>query len=314
MRIDCHVHISAFQPGHGAMSPRLVRSLPFRFLRWHFSIGQLDESADAKLESLLVDQLNACDELDAAVVLAFDAVYDKQGNRDDVNTHLFIENDYVINLAKAHRKVLFGASVHPYRKDAIEELERCVKAGAALVKWLPITQGIDPSDPKCYPFYEALAHHKIPLLSHTGGETMLPNVNKHADPTLLLPAIRRGVTVIAAHCGTRSTFSEPDYSKAFVRLALEHERFYGDSSALNLPTRWHAYTPILEDERVRSKIIHGSDWPIIPVPHPVRLGVGRMFDLLDEPNWFRRDILIKRAIGLTDTDLARGGSVLRLAN
>ena len=62
------------------------------------------------------------------------------------------------------RKMLFGASVHPYRKDAVAELERCVAAGAVLLKWLPITQGFNPADPRCFPFYEALAHHKLPLL------------------------------------------------------------------------------------------------------------------------------------------------------
>ncbi len=294
------------------MSTRLLKSFPFRFLRWNFSLGEPDETTDAKLESLLVSQLDDCPELDAAVVLAFDAVYDRQGTRLDADTHLFVENDYVIDLAGRHRKILFGASIHPYRKDAIAELERCVQAGAALVKWLPITQGIDPSDPKCYPFYEALAHHGVPLLSHTGGETMLPNLNRLADPTLLMPALRRGVTVIAAHCATRSTFAEPDYLSSFVRMCHDHERFFGDSSAINLPTRWHAYKPILSDPVVRSKIIHGSDWPVLPVPHPVRLGVGKTFELLDEPNWLKRDIRIKQALGFTDEDFVRGSRVLRV--
>ncbi len=299
-------------PGHGSMSARLLRSLPFRFLRWNFSLGEPDETTDAKLEALLVSQLADCPELDAAVVLAFDAVYDKQGNRLDADTHLFLENDYVINLAKKHRQILFGASVHPYRKDAIAELERCAAAGAVLVKWLPITQGIDPTDPKCFEFYDALAHYKIPLLSHTGGETMLPNLNHLADPGLLMPAIRRGVTVIAAHCATRSTFTEPDYLSSFVRLCHTHERFFGDSSALNLPTRWHAYKPILSDPVVRSKIIHGSDWPVPPIPHPMRLGMGKTFELLDEPNWLKRDIHIKQALGFTAEDFSRGATVLRL--
>src|SRR5438874_13119055 len=106
-------------------------------------------------------------------------------------THLYVTNDYVIELAKRHRKMLFGASVHPYRKDAIAELERCVKAGAVLLKWLPIVQNFDPSDARCIPFYEALAHYKLPLLSHTGGEKSLPNLNTAvADPRLLEPALK----------------------------------------------------------------------------------------------------------------------------
>ena len=44
---------------------------------------------------------------------------------------------------------------------------------AVLIKWLPLTQIIDPASPKCIPLYEAMAHYGIPLLCHTGGEKTL---------------------------------------------------------------------------------------------------------------------------------------------
>jgi uncharacterized protein len=310
MRIDCHVHISAVQPAHGKMSPKLLNSAPFRFLRWKFGLSP-DESLDGRLETLLRQTIDAAPELDAAVVLAFDAVYTRSGERDEANTHLHITNDYAADVAGRHPKLLFGASIHPYRPDAVAELERCAARGAVLLKWLPITQGIDPSDPRCFPFYDALAAMKIPLLSHTGGETMLPNVNKLADPTLLLPALRRGVTVIAAHCGTRSTFTEPDYLHQFVRLAKDHEHFYGDTAALSLPTRWHAYRKVLNDDAVRQKLVHGSDWPVICFPH-WRLGLTTMARMMEEPNWMRRDVLIKQELGFDEAYWQRAGKILRL--
>src|ERR671929_200314 len=92
-----------------------------------------------------------------------------------------------------------------------------------------------------------------------------------ADPRLLEPALRRGVTVIAAHCATRATLWDTDYLPEFVRLAREHERLFGDTAALNLPTRSYAYRTLLRDPEVRSKLVHGSDWPILSVP-PVRVG------------------------------------------
>ncbi len=313
MRIDCHVHLSALSPGHGGMSPKLMRSLPFKFLRWKFGLDPDASDFDSRLVRILLDQLDACTELDAVVVLAFDAVYDKEGRRDDANTHLFLENDFVADLSRRHPKILFGASIHPYRADALDELDRCVKAGAVLVKWLPITQGIDPSDRRCFAFYEAMAHHRIPLLSHTGGESMLPNVNKHADPTLLMPALRRGVTVIAAHCGTRSTFWETNYLKQWSRLALDHEHFYGDTSALSLPTRSYAYRTVLKDDRLRAKLVHGSDWPVMPVPPGTIIGAKDAMELLtEEPNWFRRDVRIKQLLGLDDAYWTRAAKLLRL--
>jgi predicted TIM-barrel fold metal-dependent hydrolase len=209
--------------------------------------------------------------------------------------------------------MLFGASVHPYRPDALAELERCVAAGAVLVKWLPIVQNINPADERCLPFYDALAHHRLPLLCHTGGEMSLPYLNfDYADPELLVPALRRGVTVIAAHCGTRSRLFEKDFLPAFLRLAREHERLYGDTAALNLPTRSYAYRSLLNDEAVRAKLVHGSDWPIVSVP-PLRAGALKALRLLaTEGNWMRRDVLAKRALGLDDAYWRRAATLLRL--
>src|SRR5205085_148831 len=146
-----------------------LKSFPFRFMRWRLGIVGEDEKTERDIERLLVHVLNQADDLDAAAVLAFDAVYTHDGQFDPVNTHFHVTNDYVIDLCRRHPKMLFAASVHPYRKDAVAEIERCAKAGAVLLKWLPIVQDIDPSDEKCFPFYEALAHFNIPLLSHTGG-------------------------------------------------------------------------------------------------------------------------------------------------
>jgi predicted TIM-barrel fold metal-dependent hydrolase len=314
MIIDCHVHVSAFTPEHGRMSPRVLGSLPFRFMRWRLGLVGSDEATERAIEERLASALRDAHEVDAAVVLAFDAVYGRDGGVDLANTHLYVSNEYVMELAERHQKMLFGASVHPYRSDAVAELERCVRGGAVLVKWLPITQGIDPADPRCFPFYEALAHYGVPLLSHTGGERTLPNLDTTvADPSLLLPALERGVTVIAAHCGTRSVPGERCYLDVFMRMAREHERFFGDTSALNLPTRWYAYQRILENAEVREKLVHGSDWPVMPIAHPRHLGWRSALSTFSDANWIRRDVHIKRGLGLDDRYWTRAAGLLRTA-
>lgn len=222
MIVDCHVHISACTPGHGSISLQLQNSLAFRFMRWRLKLKGYDANTEAQLRERLLDVIQGTPKLDAAVVLAFDAVHDGEGRLDEANTHLYVTNDYVMELARQHPNILFGASVHPYRKDAVAEIERCVSGGAVLLKWLPITQNFDPSDERCFPVYEALAHHKLPLLSHTGGERSLPTLNASvADPMLLVPALKRGVTVIAAHCGTKSSPQETDYVPQFMRLPAD---------------------------------------------------------------------------------------------
>jgi uncharacterized protein len=313
MRIDCHVHTCAFTPPHGKMSAHLLKTLPFRFMRWRLGMKGADAKTEQQVEHLLFRLLDETPQLDAAVVLAFDAVHDGNGNFDDARTHLYVTNDYAIDLAKRHRKILFGASVHPYRKDAVAEVERCVAAGAVLLKWLPIVQDFNPADPRCLPLYEALAHHKLPLLCHTGGEKSLPNLNTHvADPMLLKPALDRGVTVIAAHCGTRSAPGETDFVANFMRLAHDYEHCYGDTAALNLPTRDYAYERVLKDAVVRSKLVHGSDWPILPVPPVMDLGIRRTTALMFDRNWLRRDCRIKEELGFEDAYWHRAAKVLRL--
>jgi uncharacterized protein len=314
MRIDCHVHVSALTLPRGTMSPRIRNSFPFRFMQWRLGIRGSDAAVERAVEAKLVETLNQTDTLDAAVILAFDAVYDHNGNHDPANTHLYVSNDCVIDLCRRYRKMLFGASVHPYRRDAVAEIERCVRAGAVLMKWLPIVQNFNPADERCIPFYEALAHHRLPLLSHTGGEKTLPNLDPSVmDPALLLPAIQRGVTVIAAHCGTRSAPGEPDFVPTFMRMAREHEQFYGDTAALNLPTRSYAYAPLLADRVVRQKLVHGSDWPVISVPPAMTLTLRQTFRALSDRNWMRRDVQIKRWLGFDDEYFHRAARVLSAA-
>ena len=148
-----------------------------------------------------------------------------------------------------------------------------MKAGAVLMKWLPNVQGMNPADERCIPFYEALAHYNLPLLSHTGGEASLPELDPSlGDPGAADPAGKRGVTVIAAHCSTAAPCRGTDWLPTFVAMAQEYANLYGDTAALNLPFRWYGYKTILENHAVREKLVHGSDWPIVAIP-PVR-GLG----------------------------------------
>lgn len=305
MNVDCHVHTAALTAGHGRISRQLRRALSFRWLRHQLGIGRTldDEATERVMERALIDTVKAVPELDAVVVLAFDAVYRGDGTPDDAATHFYVANDYVAGLAAREPRLLFGASVHPYRKDAVAEIERCVRSGAVLCKWLPLTQCMDPADRRCVPVYDALAHYGLPLLSHTGWEYTLPRLARTlAAPERLTLALERGVTVIAAHCAAARVPGEGSYLEQFVRMAREHERFYGDTSALNLPRMWRAYDLVLQDDAVRAKLLHGSDWPIPVFPQPWRHGWRGTRTALAERNQMRRDVLIKRGLGLGEGD------------
>lgn len=314
MLFDLHVHTAALLPGHGLVSDEARRSLAFRFMRRQLGLPATDDdvATERALERALLETLAGAREVDAAVVLAFDRVYTREGRLDEAGTHLYVANDYVAGLAASNAKIRFGASIHPYRPDAVAEVERCVRAGAVLCKWLPITQRIDPADARCVPMYEALAHFGLPLLSHTGWEHVLPRLDPSvAAPARLVPALERGVTVIAAHCGTGRVPREGSYLEQFMRMARDHERLYGDTAGMSLPNRWGAYDVLLGDPTVRTKLVHGSDWPVPAYPRPWRHGWRESRALVAVHNQLRRDLLIKRALGFDDGYWQRAAQVIR---
>ncbi len=313
MLLDCHVHTGALRPGDGHISAEARRSLAFRLLRRQLGVpdDRDDVAMQRRLEDALFRTLDGAPEVDAVVVLAFDAVYTRDGNRDDAATHFWVSNDYVAELARRHPKIRFGASVHPYRPDAAAEVARCARAGAVLCKWLPITQRFDPADTLCAPVYDALASVRLPLLCHTGWEHVLPKLDRTvAAPARLVPALERGVTVIAAHCGSGRVPGEGLYLEQFCTLARTHPRLFGDTSALNLPGRWRSYATLMADDVVKSKLIHGSDWPVPAYPRPWDHKWSVTRSLLRECNTLRRDVLIKRELGFDEEYWSRGARLL----
>src|SRR5947199_8412660 len=147
MVLDCHVHVCAFTPTHGGTSAHLLSTIPFRFMRWRLGLRGNDAQTERDLEQTLISSIRRTPQIDAVVVLAFDAVYDDDGVLDVANTHLYVTNDYAMELCRRNpATMLFGASVPPYRRAAPAGIERCIAADAAPLKWLPIVQQFDPAD------------------------------------------------------------------------------------------------------------------------------------------------------------------------
>jgi len=69
---------------------------------------------------------------------------------------------------------------------------------------------------------------------------------------------------------------------------------------------------VTKDALLRSKLVHGSDWPIIPVPPASYIGLAESVKLWKEKNWMRRDVLIKEKLDLADEYWQRAAKILRL--
>jgi len=249
---------------------------------------------------------------DQFVVLALDEPRFEDGTA--ANAGYFADNDTVARFCDGHPRSRFGASVHPYRPDACVELERLTGRGACLVKWLPSYQRIDPASPRCIPFYEALAHFRLPLLSHTGVEHFLPGGDRRCnDPERLALALHHGVTVIAAHCGARLMLHEPCRFEQWARMTLEHERFYGDLSAMVLPIRVSKLRRILDSAALVSKVVYGSDFPAPAWPWAgvARFGLRRARELAGIENALDRPAAALRALGFPEEVFTRASGLLR---
>ncbi len=252
--------------------------------------------------------------LDAAVVLAHDQVYHDDGRRMEGAGTFYAPNDYVLELARQHPEFLPAVSIHPARPDAIKELERCVAAGAVMMKCLPNCHNIDCNDKRHRKFWERMAELRLPLLAHTGGEHTLQIIRpEYADPRILIQPLECGVTCIAAHSGGRG-FLDPEYFQVFAEMTEKYPNLYGDISAFNIPVRSKHFRDCLREPLVH-RILHGSDYPVPVLGHWAWLR-----GLVDwptfrrwekHPNVLERDYQLKRAMGFPDEVFTRVGQLLR---
>lgn len=283
--IDNHVHIAGkgdCYPADLHWSKRFTRGIGYRSLiilkGWIFK-----KVGDERMIETVVDQVERAGRIGHAVLLAFDNVYDPDGTcrgpsqqgQAEVLSTIYVSNDLVKRLSKEHPKILMGISVHPFRNDAIEELEK-YKDKAALCKWMPSAQLIDFENPdvqgKLGRFYAKLAEIRLPLLLHTGIETTIPaprdGYEKFNNPLYIKKALDMGVTVILAHCGC-SFFDATQDDFLDEALGLFRKRvddhpdwnLYADISALFSPFRARKVLKRIFETVPADRLIYGSDFP-----------------------------------------------------
>ena len=83
-----------------------------------------------------------------------DYPYDQEGNCRKDEAKFYVPNDHVFHLAEKYSQIIPACSIHPARKDAVEELERCAEKGAKVLKLLPNCHDVDCSDNQYRSFWE----------------------------------------------------------------------------------------------------------------------------------------------------------------
>ena len=311
--LDVHVHaVGAGDSDSGIwVSPRYRRSPVWLFAKWQLGLlgcdGRIDRTYAEKLAAAVRES-----PLDAAVVQGFDGFYDARGELDRRRTDFLVPNEHVARLAAEFPEILPAASVNPLRRDWAEELAKCAELRCLYVKINPCAMGFDPGEERLRPFYRRMAELRLPLMCHIGPERALTSFgHRLADPAGLGPALEEGLVVIAAHAGTSAAVVDRHpYFENLVRMMERHERLYADSSAVAQPPRWHWMRRIAGNELVRSRLLHGSDYPLPPIALPWGGMSWRKCRALPRGNNIARDFAIKEAFGIGREAAARAGAVL----
>src|SRR5262249_22382065 len=142
--LDVHVHAMGVGTGNSGcwMSDAMRRSIQARAGLWSLRLSLDQSDLDQAYIGYLIRRIHTSGFLKQVVLLAQDWMYTEQGERVPLRTPFYTPNDYVARLAREHAEFLFGASIHPYRPDALDELDRVAGQGAVLVKWIPNVHAI----------------------------------------------------------------------------------------------------------------------------------------------------------------------------
>ena len=321
--IDMHAHIAGIGAGDSGcfISDAMKNSWKFRVYLKSFGVSEKEvkEKGDSIIVERFSEELSQSEYVKAAVVLAMDGVIGEDGNLDMQRTEVYIPNEYVIREIRKYDNLFFGASINPYRPDAIQRLDRAVGEGAVLLKWLPSIQLIDPADEKLVPFYLRLKELGLPLLVHVGDEHSFTKAkNEYADPQRLHLPLKMGVTVIAAHAGAGGKNDGMDNMERLLTMFDEYSNLYADISSLTQINKMRYLGRLLKHKDIHGRLLYGSDMPLIntgltsPLFHFFKLTPLELIALLNIDNPWDRDVQLKKALGVPEEIFMNTERVLHL--
>lgn len=304
---DCHVHLLGLgESGGGAwVTPKMQSAWNLRlYAQYRFylnaacvdpALKNVDRDYLVRLRALMADFPIGY----RAMVMAFDRTHNEAGKPQLERSAFYLPNSYASDISAKHgSRIAWVASIHPYREDAADVVAEVVKQGALAVKWLPPAMGIDPGSKLCNRFYDAMARHDLPLITHGGEEKAVEGAHQPAFGNVLKlrRPLERGVRVVVAHCASMGRdidldkgvdVPEVECFQLFERLMAAREfegRLFGDISALPQTNRFAYLERILKHREWVGRLLNGSDYPLP--------GVFPLFsvDAFVEKNWLKAEV------------------------
>ncbi len=253
----------------------------FKFLIYASAAGVKNiDNADQEYLTRLVRLARATKRQGRYRILGFDKHYKPDGSVDLTKTNMYVPNDYVIELARQYADVFLPViSLHPYRRDALEELDKWANAGVKYIKWLPNAMGMDPANRAIEPFYRKMKEHKMILLSH-GGEEQAVQAEEDQELGNPLPTAQTTGHGHPRHYRSRGQSRQlrrprqrprRQCKKAncfdlFLRLMDEAKYrglLFGEISAMLQFNRMPGpFSTLLKRQDLHPRLVNGSDYPL----------------------------------------------------
>ena len=322
--VDMHCHIAGIGAGGSGcwVSPRLRNNWRFKIYLHSFGVSQKEilEKGDGLVGDRISESLAQSKCVSQAVLLALDVVVDADGKLDTNRTEVFVPDEFVAGVCARHTNLLFGASVNPYRPDALARLEWAKAHGAVLVKWIPPVMGIDPSDNRLIPFYKKMVELNLPLLSHTGREKSFSSAaEEFGDPEKLRLPLSLGVTVVAAHIASSESYHGERGPDRLARLMREFPNLYTDISALTQINKPGCLKEALTKPEFSGRLVYGTDFPLnntalVSPWYSFHLSLRQKFQIWRTKNPWDKDVLMKHDLGVPAETFARSAKMFGKAN
>jgi len=322
--VDMHCHIAGIGAGDSGcwVSPRMLNN--WRFNIYLHSFGVTKKELLAKGDGLIGDRISESlaqsKFVSQAVLLALDGVVDAAGNLDTNHSEVYFPNEFVAAMCARHTNLLFGASVNPYRPDALARLEWAKAHGAVLVKWIPPIMAINPDDPKLIPFYKKMVELNLPLLSHTGEEKSFSQASESfGDPEKLRLPLSLGVKVIAAHIASSAKYGKERGPDRLARLMRDYPNLFTDISALTNVNKPGCLKEALTKPEFSGRLVYGTDFPLINTAlespwYSFHLSLRQKLQISRIKNPWDRDVLTKHYLGTPTETFARSAQIFAKVN
>ena len=323
--IDMHCHTAGIgSGGSGAVISGNLRD-SWKYDVYLKSFGSSDEEiyeyGDQILVDKIVDSIQHSEYVDGVVLLALDAPRDEKGKISEDEMEVYVPNEYVAEQVARYPELYFGASVHPNRPDALNQLNWSKDNGAVLVKWLPNIQGMNPSNERYIPYYEKLIDLDLPLLVHTGNEESFTRTDDSlGDPELLKLPLSMGVKVIAAHVASSGKSDGYENIDRLISMMDDYPNLYADISSLTQVNKRKNLRKVINEKKLRGRLLYGTDYPLTntiivnPLQYLLNLTIKQLLDLIRTPNSWDRDVKLKSALGFRAEVFNLSKDFLKISN